>query len=70
MLFRPGDRIVLEPGTHDVGDVHIPWPLHLVGGGQTADDTVLCCSQSIDGALDFRYFLGLSSILLPFYLST
>ncbi|CAL8467109.1 g6645 [Coccomyxa elongata] len=51
---RPGDRIVLEPGTHDVGDVHICWPLHLVGGGQTADDTVLCCSQSIDGALDFR----------------
>lgn len=51
---RPGDRIVLEPGTHDVADVHICWPLHLVGRGQSADDTVLRCSQSIDGALDFR----------------
>ncbi|EIE26770.1 hypothetical protein COCSUDRAFT_59281 [Coccomyxa subellipsoidea C-169] len=51
---RPGDRIVLEPGEHDVADVHISWPLHLVGGGITADDTVLRCSKSRDGVLDFR----------------
>ena len=51
---RPGDRIVLEPGEHDVADVHISWPLYLVGGGLTADDTVLRCSQSTDGVLDFR----------------
>lgn len=48
---------MLEPGEHDLADVHICWPLHLVGGGLTADDTVLRCSQSRDGALDFRYVL-------------
>ena len=52
---RPGDRIVLDPGEHVVADVYIPWPLHLVGGGMAAEDTILRCQDSNDSALDFRW---------------
>ena len=36
-------------------DIKVSWPLHLVGGGSTSDDTVLECPESISGALIFRY---------------
>jgi hypothetical protein len=44
---------------HQVADVAILWPLHLAGGGVTAEDTVLSCERSsgehsCDAALDFR----------------
>ena len=36
-------------------DIKVAWPLHLVGGGSTSDDTVLECPESTSGALIFRY---------------
>ena len=52
---RPGDKIVLEPGRHQVQDIKVSWPLHLVGGGSSSDDTILECPESLSGALIFKY---------------
>lgn len=42
---RPGETILLEStagdAPHVVSDVLINWPLHIVGGGATAADTVV-----------------------------
>ena len=35
-------------------DIKVSWPLHLVGGGNASDETVLECPESISGALIFR----------------
>ena len=51
---RPGDKIVLEPGEHAVRDIRVSWPLHLVGGGGSAEDTLLDCPDSASGAFIFR----------------
>lgn len=51
---RPGDKIVLEPGRHQVQDIKVAWPLQLVGGGISSEDTVLECPESTSGALIFR----------------
>ncbi|CAK0735569.1 hypothetical protein CVIRNUC_000602 [Coccomyxa viridis] len=51
---RPGDKIVLEPGEHAVRDIRVSWPLHLVGGGGCAEDTLLDSPDSASGAFIFR----------------
>ena len=45
---------MLEPGAHAVRDIRVSWPLHLVGGGGSAEDTLLDCPESASGAFIFR----------------
>lgn len=53
---RPGDTIWLAPDqVHQVKDVVVAWPLHILGGGGVADDTLLVCPKGADTGLDFRY---------------
>jgi hypothetical protein len=55
---RPGETILLEStagdAPHVVSNVLISWPLHIVGGGATAADTVIECGVGASAALDFR----------------
>lgn len=58
-LRRPGDTIVLLPGEeHDVSDVVVPFPLHIMGGGSAPEQTLLTCARGADTALDFRCVAG------------
>jgi len=51
---RPGDTVLIAPGiTHMASNVVITKPLRLVGGGSSADDTVLLCPRGFDSALEF-----------------
>lgn len=52
---RPGDTIWLAPGVHSVSAVAINWPLHVLGGGVTAEETRLVSPRGADAALDFRW---------------
>ena len=45
---------MLEPGEHAVRDIRVSWPLHLVGGGGCAEDTLLDSPDSASGAFIFR----------------
>lgn len=52
---RPGDTIWLAPGAeHRVEEVSVDWALHLRGGGQYPEDTVLTCPKGAAMGLDFR----------------
>lgn len=44
----------LAPTTHELRNVCVPWPLHLLGGGARPEETVLSCPRGADTALDFR----------------
>lgn len=41
-----------------MSDVVVPWPLHLLGGGLSHEDTVLAAPRGADAALDFRWAPG------------
>lgn len=51
---RPGDTVLVAPGiTHVAPNIRINKPLCLVGGGDSADDTLLLCPRGFDSALEF-----------------
>ncbi|GAB4819561.1 hypothetical protein N2152v2_006607 [Parachlorella kessleri] len=53
---RPGDTIVIAPGEpHRVCGVVVPWPLHIMGGGTSPEQTLLLCPRGGGTALDFRH---------------
>mmetsp|Transcript_21499 Transcript_21499/g.59752 ORF Transcript_21499/g.59752 Transcript_21499/m.59752 type:complete len:351 (-) Transcript_21499:171-1223(-) len=52
---RPGNTILLEPGTHTVTHtIRVPWPLHFVSDSTVADDTLLVAAHGLDTVFDFR----------------
>eukprot|EP00873_Tetraselmis_striata_P003935 jgi/Tetstr1/424199/TSEL_014805.t1 len=51
---RPGDTVLLRPGTHAVPrPVRVPWPLQFLGDGPDAEDTRLVSPRSADATFDF-----------------
>ncbi|CAM6029465.1 unnamed protein product [Sphagnum balticum] len=54
LAARPGDTLLIAPGVmHECLNVHINKPLCLVGGGTSADETVLFCPRGFESALEF-----------------
>lgn len=46
---------MLEPGlVHLVQDVEVEWPLRVMGGGETAEDTILMSLLGANSAVIFR----------------
>lgn len=45
---------MLLPGEYQVSDVAVPWPVHIMGGGDFPGDVVLVCRKGADTVLDFR----------------
>jgi len=52
---RPGNTILLKPGTHKADEpTVVSWPLHFIGDGVDAKDTAVIVGRDTDLAFDFR----------------
>uniref|UniRef100_A0A061R0X9 F-box protein skip5 n=1 Tax=Tetraselmis sp. GSL018 TaxID=582737 RepID=A0A061R0X9_9CHLO len=52
---RPGNTILLRPGRHELpAPVEVPWALHFVGDGDSAEQTRIVSPRGVEAAFDFR----------------